>query len=326
MKRLALLVVPAIALMGLAAPASAMKDYARTAFGIVPSGQYGAVPTPPEASDQALMYDALTPLFDQVKPSDLPRTFKSERLGTARAGPADARARAAQGRLDPLRPPPRAAHQRQDRRRRHLGAGWVLAKDRELLLEQARYNSRVAVGRRARPGGDRPVTSLRSFVPSAQTEREVAERGQAAARLRQARPAPAARHRRLRRPASTPTTAPRRRPTSPGRARDVIALNAIKSELFGEGGGQRGAQLDVPQRAAGLARRRARASRSSTTCASARTRRRPSRSPAASRTRRCPSDRTGNVIVDNGSFSAGRRSPARPPAAGVRPRRTPATC
>ena len=54
-----------------------------------------------------------------------------------------------------------------------------------------------------------------------------------------------------------------------------------------------------------------RATRSGTTCASARTRRRPSRSRAASRTRRCPAKRTGNVVLDNGSFQARRRSPAR---------------
>ena len=79
MKRLALLVVPAIALLVRGRRPRRAKDYARTAFGIVPVRAVRRGPGPARGDDQALMYDALTPLFDQVKPSDLPRTFKSER-------------------------------------------------------------------------------------------------------------------------------------------------------------------------------------------------------------------------------------------------------
>src|SRR3954471_2038475 len=63
-----------------AGPASA-KDYAGTDLNIIPSGQYGGVPVPPGADQQALMYDGLTPLFNQVTAPDLTKYFKSEALG-----------------------------------------------------------------------------------------------------------------------------------------------------------------------------------------------------------------------------------------------------
>src|SRR5690242_14081511 len=53
------------ALLILAAPASA-ADFSGTALNIIPSGQYGGLPVPANADQQAKMYDALTPLGDQV--------------------------------------------------------------------------------------------------------------------------------------------------------------------------------------------------------------------------------------------------------------------
>ncbi len=300
MKRLALLVVPAIGLMGLAAPASATKDYARTAFGIVPSGQYGAVPPPPEASDQALMYDALTPLFDQVKPSDLPRTFKSERLGTAGQGP-----------LTRERVPRKGVSILYDRHHvPHIkgktddavtwASGWVLAKDRELLLELARYNSRVASVDVPGLEALELVTSLRRFVPSAQTERAVAGE----AKLLRAY---GTRGRRLLHDMDVFVTGinayyrSQEKTYEPWTRTDVIALNAIKSELFGEGGGQEVRNsmfLDGLQGSLGAAKGLSvfndlRQREDPETPVSI-----PGRFPYAP----LPKRRTGNVIVDNGSF------------------------
>src|ERR1700712_4354640 len=72
----------AAAFLVAAAPAAA-KDYAPDALNIIPSGQYGSVPIPAGADQQALMYDGLTPLFDQVTAPDLTKYFKSEALGAA---------------------------------------------------------------------------------------------------------------------------------------------------------------------------------------------------------------------------------------------------
>ena len=63
-------------------------DYAQFARNILPHGQYGAVPPPSDASTQAKMYDALTPLFDNVTAQDLQTDFKSEVFGVGKDGPA----------------------------------------------------------------------------------------------------------------------------------------------------------------------------------------------------------------------------------------------
>ena len=55
------------------------------------------------------------------------------------------------------------------------GAGWAVAHDRELLLEQARYNARVAVVDAPGLSAIGLVVGLKSFNPSAQTERELAK-------------------------------------------------------------------------------------------------------------------------------------------------------
>ena len=82
----------ALSCFALPAVASAAKDPAITARNIIPSGQPGAVPPPAGADRQALMYDALTPLFDNVTNADLRRDFKSEafnRIGTDGPGKAE---------------------------------------------------------------------------------------------------------------------------------------------------------------------------------------------------------------------------------------------
>src|SRR5947208_11784162 len=66
----------------LAAGPAMAKDYSSTARNIIPSGQYGGIPTA-KADVQAKMYDALTPLFDKVTNADLNKDFKSEKLGKA---------------------------------------------------------------------------------------------------------------------------------------------------------------------------------------------------------------------------------------------------
>jgi hypothetical protein len=82
----------ALALVAIGASSSAhaqAQDPAATAFNILASGQYGTVPPPPDADVQPLMYDGLTPLFDQVTNADLHRYFKVRGAGD-RPGRADA--------------------------------------------------------------------------------------------------------------------------------------------------------------------------------------------------------------------------------------------
>lgn len=315
MKRL-WLVVGSIAMLAMCGTAVA-KDYARTAFGIVPSGQYGGVPAPPEATDQALMYDALTPLFDRVTPADLKRTFKSEALGSK-----------GQGKLTRERVPRKGVSILYDKHHvPHItgktdddvtwAAGWVIAKDRALLLEQARYNSRVAAIDLPGVEAIDLITNLRSFKPSATTERAVAsevglirEYGKAGNRLLHDIDVYIAGINAYLKASDNPA--------KPWTRRDVFALNAVKSELFGEGGGN-----EVPSSMLlnGLQGKLG-SSKGLSVWNDLREREDPETPvsiPGDFPYAPLPKKRTGNVIVDNGSFkpvdiagapaTAGRQSP-----------------
>ena len=150
------------------ASAKAPKDPTIIARNILPSGQYG---TPnPKAATQAEMYNALTPLFDHVTSNDLFTDFKSDKLGIDTDGPVT---------IEPV-PFPGVTLQRDRFNVPHVfantrdagiqTAGWILAEDRGLLLEQARYNSRVAVIDAPGLSAIDLTANLDSFKPSAQTE------------------------------------------------------------------------------------------------------------------------------------------------------------
>jgi acyl-homoserine lactone acylase PvdQ len=218
-----------------AAPARA-ADYSDTALNIIPSGQWGAVPVPPNADSQARMYDGLTPLFDQVADADLTRFFKSEGFGVGPDGP---------GTVEPV-PRPGVTIVRDRFNVPHVtattydggiwAAGWIAAEDRGLLLQQARFNGRVAAV--DVPGLDaiNLIAGLQSFTPSAQTEAELAKQtdvlqaagAEGVAVLRDIDTfisginAYLAEH--------SPSTQPWTR-------NDVYALNAVKGQFVGEGGG-----------------------------------------------------------------------------------------
>src|SRR5207302_6434137 len=76
-------VLAPVAMAGFQAPPT--TDEAIIARDIVPSGEYGSVPPPANADQQAQMYNALTPLFNHVAPTDLVNDFKPEPVGIAGA-------------------------------------------------------------------------------------------------------------------------------------------------------------------------------------------------------------------------------------------------
>jgi hypothetical protein len=161
-----------------ASSGAATKDYAQTALNIIPSGQYGSVPPPAGADAQAQMYDGLTPLFDQVTPADLTTYFKSEQFGVATDGPGTIEAVPRAGvtiERDRFNVPHVTGATHDDG---VWAAGWIAAEDRALLLQQARYNARVAAI--DAPGLDALglISGLDSFQPSQQTEAEVAKQTQ----------------------------------------------------------------------------------------------------------------------------------------------------
>jgi acyl-homoserine lactone acylase PvdQ len=172
------LIVLAVTMLAAAllAPAAFAQDYANIARDIVPSGQYGSAAPPPQATQQAQMYNALTPLFNHVTASDLVSDFKPEQLGIAGApGPVTTETVTQPGVTlyrDAYDVPYIYGTTRDDVT---WGSGWVTAEDRGLLLQEARYIALL-------PAVDAPgqnaiglIGSVASFTPSAQTEREVAK-------------------------------------------------------------------------------------------------------------------------------------------------------
>ena len=159
----------------LATPADA-RDYAarNSAWSILNPGQSGNVPPDANSTDQADMYDALTPKLGDVTAGDLARTFKPNLFGTRGQGPT----RVERTPNDDVRiivdkwgVPHITAKRRKDVM---FGAGWMIAKERHLLLELARPLARLTV---LDPPGINAfglVTQLRRFTPSAQADAIVA--------------------------------------------------------------------------------------------------------------------------------------------------------
>ena len=172
-KLTALAIVMAAAVVMPASAGASAKDYAIIARDIIPSGQYGAVPPPAGATTQAMMYDALTPLFNHVTPADVVSDFKPEPVGTAGSGPLRTETVPHAGvRIvrDGYDVPHIYGTTRDDVT---WGAGWVEAEDRGLLLAQARYDSLVAAIDAPGLSALNLISGLENFKPSAQTETEV---------------------------------------------------------------------------------------------------------------------------------------------------------
>lgn len=215
---------------------AAAKDYAQTARNIIPSGQYGSSSPPAGADTQALMYDGLTPLFDQVTNADLGTYFKSELFGVATDGPSTIETVPRSGvtiERDKYNVPHVTGATHDDG---IWAAGWIAAEDRGLLLSQARFNSRVAAI--DAPGLDALslISDLEDFQPSAQTEAEVAKQTQV---LEAAGPEGEAVLHDIDvfitgindyLAANSPSTEPFTR-------NDIYALNALKGQFVGQGGG-----------------------------------------------------------------------------------------
>src|SRR5512145_608985 len=82
---LVVLCVAALLVLGLqAATASAdPPDFSSPdeAYNVLPPGQFGTLPTTVNSRDQLFLYDALTPLKDNVTAATLPTTFKKNVFG-----------------------------------------------------------------------------------------------------------------------------------------------------------------------------------------------------------------------------------------------------
>jgi acyl-homoserine lactone acylase PvdQ len=170
--------VMASAILAFAPAASAqepapVQDSTIIARNILPSGQYG-IPVP-GSSTQATMYNALTPLFDGVTPNDLFTDFKSERLGIDTDGPTTQEAVPFPG-VTLIRDRFNVPHVYASTREGGIEtAGWIAAEDRGLLLELARYDARVAVIDVPGVTAVGLLSAGQGFTPSPQTEATISQ-------------------------------------------------------------------------------------------------------------------------------------------------------
>jgi acyl-homoserine lactone acylase PvdQ len=162
-------------------PATAQAtDFAATARNIIPSGQYGGYPVPAGADQQAQMYDALTPLFNNVTDADLQDKFKSEGFGVGPDGPGT------------VEPTPRAGVTiiRDKYNVPHItgvtrddvtwATGWVTQEDRGLLLAQGRNPARLAAIDAPNIDAFGILTGLKTYTPTKQVDRIILRNGLAA--------------------------------------------------------------------------------------------------------------------------------------------------
>jgi acyl-homoserine lactone acylase PvdQ len=166
----ALAALAALALVGaFAAGASPRHDYAVVARDILPPGNFGGANFTKSSTDQALLYDALTPLFDQVTAKDVTKNFKAEPLwtGKEKAVRTERPGRGVTIKRDSFDVPhvfgkTEAAV--------FYGVGWAVAEDRGLLMELARYPGRLAC--LDAPGFNAFAVALsgKQFKPSRQAE------------------------------------------------------------------------------------------------------------------------------------------------------------
>jgi acyl-homoserine lactone acylase PvdQ len=236
MSRVSLSALAAACALLLVPPAASADDFSGTALNIIPSGQYGALPIPPGADEQAKMYDSLTPLFDNVTAPDLLTAFKSEKFGVDTSGPGrteDVPRKGVTIVRDRFDVPHITGKTRDDVT---WAMGWTLAEDRALLLAQGRYPARLAAVDAPNVDAFALLKDLKTVKPSAQINRMILRNGLKA--LRSAPNGKALLHdvdvyvegvnARLRKDKST---------QKPFTRTDIFAVNALVGQIFGQGGG-----------------------------------------------------------------------------------------
>ena len=163
---------PAVAALVLAvagAAATGPHDHAALALTILPPGENGSLAFDRNTTDQAKLYDALTPLGGNVTDRDLRRLFKPAPLALAGKPTRTEQPRAGVTiKRDSFGVPYVRGRTQEDV---SFGAGYATAEDRGLLLALIRGPARAAA--LDIPGVDPIALALsgRTFVPSAQTAR-----------------------------------------------------------------------------------------------------------------------------------------------------------
>jgi acyl-homoserine lactone acylase PvdQ len=150
----------------LAVPATAQA--ADTARYILPPGNFGGLPTTTNSLDQLPLYDALTPLRDNISSANINNLFLPENFHPIGATHEENTGRPGLRLIyDSYGIPHVYGKTRADMA---FGAGWTTARDRGLLIQLGRGPARVAVADVPGINAFGLVTSAQSFVPSPATE------------------------------------------------------------------------------------------------------------------------------------------------------------
>ncbi len=158
----------------LGAGASPRHDYALVARDILPPGNYGGIDINRHSSDQAVLYDALTPLFDKVNAKDVAKDFKAEPLwtGKEKAVRSEHPGRGVRILRDSFDVPHVFGKTETDV---FYGTGFAAAEDRGVLMELARFPGRLACIDAPGFNAFSVALSGKQFKPSAQSEAFIAE-------------------------------------------------------------------------------------------------------------------------------------------------------
>ena len=216
--------------------ATPKRDYASAAWSVLPPGENGSLTFNRNTRDQAALYDGLTALGGNVKPSDIGRYFKPAPLGL---GKDRARTRdEPRGGVTIVRDSFGVAHiTGKTEADVAFGAGWVTAEDRGAILQLLRGPARIAA--LDVPGLDpfEVAFSGRNFVPSREAEaflsnqvdalRSLGPKGRSILAIIRAYAAGINGWNRL-------NSVPAARFTT----NDVIALSALFASRFGQNGGR----------------------------------------------------------------------------------------
>jgi acyl-homoserine lactone acylase PvdQ len=142
-------------------------DFAATALNVLPPGQSGSLAFPPNATDQAKLYDALTARFREVDGA-YARDFKSEAFGVSGKAVRSERPRRGVTIVrDRWDVPHVYGATRADV---EFGAGYATAEDRLLLMQLLRGPGRLAALDVPNVDPFAVAFAAQEFVPSAQTD------------------------------------------------------------------------------------------------------------------------------------------------------------
>jgi acyl-homoserine lactone acylase PvdQ len=202
---------------------------------ILPPGNYGGFPTTANSTDQLPLYDALTPLRGHVTDADIDRDYLPENFAPIGASHEEPTGRPGTRIVyDAYGVPHITGRTRADLA---FGAGWVTARDRQLLLELGRGPARAAVADVPGINAFGLVTSGQSFVPSAATEQLVTDQVQRIIDTYGAKGREMIADMQAEADGITAYARAHDIDQAPATVNDVIAVTAFIGSIFGSGGG-----------------------------------------------------------------------------------------